>query len=774
MMFCDAIEFTKLTLVQDLAAVMLAAGLVAALFHVLGWPKVIGYIAAGALMGLPGIKSFLIANESSVNNLANLGVIFLMFTMGLELNIRKLRRIGGVIFPTALIDLAMMLLLGYTVGRYVFGWGMLPSIFLGAVVCDSSTTLLAKSLEEMGCSRENFAGIIFGTTISEDVITIGVMAILTGLALTGQFQAKELAVQLGYLILFLVGVMVFGLRLLPGFVNRLRKMKDDETLLIIVLGICFGIAFVAEKMSFSLALGAFLVGAVVAESSVSKRVHEHTSGLRSMFSAVFFVTIGLMVDLKMMWHNWPYILAVTLLVLIGKTLNCMIGSFMMGQEYKDALKTGVGLAQIGDFAYMVALLGMTLNEGAEPYPQMYQIAVGVSVITTLVNPFLLKQSQPLSIWLERKLPKKITLMLENYTLWVKKAASSATKNNSQFRRKAVFFALDLILVAVVFAVAHYFSAQNRLWSQMPKWIASHKNMMLWLVSCVITFPMFISSFLHSKAISQEMADAYIPSFVTQAWSQSLRRMTQIIVLFLCMFILLLEFTFLSALLFFDLWVFVTIIAVFSIVAILNWKKFHEMAIEGQDTLTKVLGREDDGENETDETMTIEGDPVRSLTVPEKSGAAGHSLASIRFRNSTGATISKIIHANGDTILSPGPDDVVQIGDVLMLLANDEQYKKAVNFFKQKNIRIEEGSAFTQVLGMHLEKIIIPESSSAIGKSLMELRLRNIAGTTVVRIIRADNTAVDNPGPNAEIAPNDEVFLFGDTEQIEKATQLLTM
>ena len=222
-----AAELTKLTLVQDLAAVMLVAGIVAALFHLLGWPKVIGYIVAGSLMRMKFFNNLLISNEESINVLANLGIIFLMFTLGLELNIRKLRKLGRTVFPAAIYDLGMMILIGYVVGRQILGWDTIPSLFLGGVICDSSTTLLAKSLDEMGCSKEKFASVIFGTTISEDVLTIGIMAILTGLGMTGRFQAGELAKQLGLLGLFLTGVFIFGLLLADHHHGRdVRYLAD--------------------------------------------------------------------------------------------------------------------------------------------------------------------------------------------------------------------------------------------------------------------------------------------------------------------------------------------------------------------------------------------------------------------------------------------------------------------------------------------------------------------------------------------------------------------
>ncbi|MBQ7652680.1 MAG: cation:proton antiporter, partial [Victivallales bacterium] len=527
-MFFPLCEMTaslnKLSLVQDLAAVMLVAGMVAALFHYLGWPKVIGYIAAGALMGLPQIKEFLIANEGSVNVLANLGIIFLMFTLGLELNIRKLRKIGNIVFPTAVCDIFLMLLAGYLLGHYVFGWSMLPSLFLGAVVCDSSTTLLAKSLDEIGCSKEPFADVIFGTTLTEDILTIGIMALLTGLAMTGTFQPNELVLQLALLLLFLVGVLGFGLILLPKFLDKLKRLKDDETLLVIILGICFGIAFVAEKMQFSLALGAFLVGAVVSESSVSKRVHESTAALRNMFSAVFFVTIGLMVNLHQMWANKWGILIVSALVIVCKTFNCLVASFVMGQTRHDAVKTGIGLAQIGDFAYLVALLGINLRNGAEPFPQMYQIAVGASIITTLVNPFMLRKAQKFANWLDRVMPSRMLRFLENYTVWTRRASSQVIRGeqSADFKKRLILYILDLVLVLVLFSIAHFISERLHVWFQLPRLIRYFKNELIWLATCIFSFPILISAFLHSRQMASALSMATSSAFRNERWSRAMR------------------------------------------------------------------------------------------------------------------------------------------------------------------------------------------------------------------------------------------------------------
>lgn len=766
---CEITQLTKLTLVQDMAAVMLAAGLVAALFHYLGWPKVIGYIAAGTLMGLPQVKPFLITNEGSVNVLANLGVIFLMFTLGLELNIRRLRKIGGIIFPTAACDLGLMLLAGYALGRHVFHWDMLPSLFLGAVVCDSSTTLLAKSLDEIGCSKENFATVIFGITISEDVLTIGVMAILTGLAMTGQFQAMELAKQLGFLGLFLVGVMVFGLMLLPKFLDKLKKMKDDETLLIIILGICFGIAFIAEKMNFSLALGAFLVGAVVAESSVSARVHESTGALRNMFSAVFFVTIGLMVNPAQMWDNILEILAVTFVAIVGKTVNCMVASYALGQSHKDALKTGIGLAQIGDFAYLIALLGMTLGNGAEPYPRMYQIAVGVSVITTLINPFMLKASVPLGNWLDKKMPGKLLEALENYTLWTKRVGSQIASGNSQtnIKRHVIFYIIDLTLLAVIFMIAHFFLDQAFLKKLLPQFLFNHRHILLWIASCILSFPFMVSAFLHSRRAANDLAKATVPSFINENLYKSLHKLTKFIVIMLSMTLMIIIFSQLSALLFFDSNIFLVILAIYFAVCILGWKKVKKMAQEGQDILTSVINKEDDD-------LEIKEDMPVTLALPDASGAIGMTLRQLRLRNRTGASVNKITRASGEILSNPGPKDTLEKGDTLTLAANNEQLQKTKELLSQDEIDSEDFSSLTRILEIHVEPVKLTDNDYANGKSLKEIRLRNLAGTTVVRVEHPDKTATDNPGPDQILSAGDTVFVLGLSEQIKDSKQILAV
>ena len=772
-LFTLALTFSKEALVQDLSAVLLVAGIVAAVLHVLGWPKVIGYIFAGAIISTKPLNSLLIANNESISVLSNLGVIFLMFNLGLELNIRKLRKAGGTVFPAAVFDIGMMLLVGYAIGRHAFHWELIPSLFLGAVICDSSTTLLAKSLAEMGCEKEKFASIIFGITISEDVLTIGVMAVLTGLALTGQFQAKELAEKLGVLILFLSGVLIFGILLLPKLLNKLlSRLKDDETMLIIVMGICFGIALIAEKLEFSLALGAFLVGAVISESRVRGRVIENTMGLRSVFSAVFFVTIGMMVDLEAMWANKWSILLFVVVVIICKTLNNVIVSYMTGQSFRESYQIGVGLAQLGDFAYLVALMGMTLQKGASPYPEMYQMAVGVSIITTLLNPFLLRLAGPFADWQFRHIPSFIAVILSSYTQWTHHTGNAikSGKNRRPFAQNCLFFAINGMLIGVIFLIGAWFAEAKIPEGALPHYVMSHLPVFLWIICSILVCPFLVNGYLISRRIAGFVSDAFVPRQLEDhgRWQNGLRQITGLLITLLGIVIMTIEYGLLSNMVFWNVYVFLGMLFVISIVSWRCWDKFKNMAYDAQQTLHDVLNREDnDDDAGTDTVFANEA----KVTVPHGAGVIGVSLKKLRLRNHTGATVSRIKRSNGDLLNPPGPDEVIQEGDVLYLICAPERMEKAKEYICAGNVQIHEES-LTTLLGLHMETMSVPQECKICNQKLADIKLRNRTGATIVKIVRNGVPVSAMPGPDDVLQAGDVLSLYGTSDQLMAVRQLL--
>src|ERR1043165_1158947 len=304
---------------QDLAVVMIVAGLVTILFHRLKQPVVLGYIVAGVIIG-PHTPPFpLIHDQDTINTLAELGVVFLMFSLGLEFSLRKLKKVGVTALIAALLEILLMVWVGYEVGQF-FGWSKMDSIFLGAILSISSTTIIVKALNDLGKSKEQFAELIFGILIIEDILGIAMIALLSGIAMTGALSVGAIGVTLGKLSIFLIVVLVIGLITVPRLIGYVSKFKSNEMLLITVLGFCFGVSLLAAKLGYSIALGAFVIGAVIAEAREIHRIETLIEPVRDMFSAVFFTAIGLLIDPKMLMTHWGPVIAITAAVILCKVI----------------------------------------------------------------------------------------------------------------------------------------------------------------------------------------------------------------------------------------------------------------------------------------------------------------------------------------------------------------------------------------------------------------------------------------------------------------------
>src|SRR5277367_6186895 len=401
-------------LLHDLAVVMLVAGITTILCHRLKQPVALGYIVAGFIIG-PHTPPFeLVKDEESVKTLGEMGVVLLMFSLGLEFSLRKLTRVGMSALVAALLEIALMIWLGYEMGR-AFGWNTIDSVFLGAMLSISSTTIIVKALAELGKSREAFAEIIFGILVIEDILAIVLLALLSGFARTGSLHAGQVGIEIVKLAVFFAMVLVAGFIGVPRLFNYIAKFKSDEMLLVAALGLCFGVALFAYKVGYSVALGAFLIGAVIAESRQIHKIEDLTAPVRDMFSAIFFVTIGMLIVPGTLWqYLWP-ILILSLLVIVGKVVTCSFGVFIGGKDLRTSLCVGMGLAQIGEFSFIIATLGTTLKVTSD---FLYPVAVAVSAITTLLTPYLIRAADPLARGLRALLPVGFRRILSLYTEWL--------------------------------------------------------------------------------------------------------------------------------------------------------------------------------------------------------------------------------------------------------------------------------------------------------------------------------------------------------------------
>ena len=398
-------------LISDLAVILLTGGIVTVIFKKLNQPLVLGYILAGFLIGPYMPFFFNVTDSASISTWSEIGIIILMFGLGLEFNLHKLVSVGGTAIITALTEVGGMLLFGYLVGQ-ALGWGTMDSVFLGGMLSMSSTTIIIKAFDHLGVQKERFAQLVFGTLVIEDIAGIFMMIILSTISVGQGISGMALALKLGMLVLYLALWLILGIYLLPTLLNKASPLMSDETLLVVSLGLCFGMVLLADALGFSSALGAFLAGSLLAGTVHAERVEHLTQGVKDLFGAVFFISVGMMLDPAMVVKYIVPILVLTLVTIVGKLFFSSMGVLLSGQSLKNAVHCGCSLAQIGEFAFIIASLGLSLGVIAD---YIYPIIIAVSVITTLTTPFFIKHSDNIYAFVVKLLPEKLTQKLERYT-----------------------------------------------------------------------------------------------------------------------------------------------------------------------------------------------------------------------------------------------------------------------------------------------------------------------------------------------------------------------
>ena len=499
-----------LDLLHDLAAVILIAGVVTILCHRFKQPVALGYIVAGVIVG-PYTPIEFVHDADTVRGLGDLGVVLLMFSLGLEFSLRKLTKVGMSAFIAALLEIALMIWLGFEVGR-AFGWSTKDSVFLGAMLSISSTTIIVKALSELGKTREVFAEIIFGILVIEDILAIILLALLSGYARTGALHAGQVGVEVLKLAVFFTMVLVLGFIGVPRLFNYIAKFKSDEMLLITALGLCFGIALVASMLNYSVALGAFLIGAVIAESRQLHKIEELIGPVRDMFSAIFFVTIGMLIDPKLLvQYAWP-IVVLSLLVVVGKVITCSFGVFVGGRDLRTSISVGMGLAQIGEFSFIIAALGEKLQVTSD---FLYPIAVAVSVITTLITPYLIRGTDGTVALIDRVAPRPLMQGMEVYTAWIGSFGQTAPGPLVLLvRRMGWQLLINLLLTVGVFALGAWVAGWP--YDYLPKEVRAPEvhNSIVWVCVMILTSPIYLASVRKIQAMSMLVAEICVPLAAT--------------------------------------------------------------------------------------------------------------------------------------------------------------------------------------------------------------------------------------------------------------------
>ncbi|MDY7567189.1 cation:proton antiporter [Pseudomonas sp. RTC3] len=576
-----------ISFIQDLAVIMLVAGVVTVLFHRLKQPVVLGYIVAGFIIG-PHTPPFgLIHDEDTIKTLAELGVIFLMFCLGLEFSLRKLFKVGATAFIAAFLEIVLMIWIGYEIGRF-FNWNAMDSLFLGAILAISSTTIIVKALNDLKMKNQRFAQLIFGILIVEDILGIGIIALLSGIAVSGSVSSGEVFSTVGKLSLFMVVALVIGILLVPRLLAYVARFESNEMLLVTVLGLCFGFCLLVAKLEYSMVLGAFLIGAIMAESRQLLKIEQLIEPVRDMFSAIFFVAIGLMIDPKILLdYAWP-IAVISVAVVLGKMLSCGLGAFIAGNDGRTSLRVGMGLSQIGEFSFIIAALGMTLQVTSD---FLYPVAVAVSVITTLLTPYLIRSADPLSMKLAAMMPKRIARVFGLYGEWLRsiQPQGQGALLASMIRRILLQVGVNLALVVAIFFCGGYFAEGiGGYLSDWPRDDSQHKAL-IWGVSLLVSLPFLIAAYRKLKALSMLLAEMSVKPAMAGRHTERVRRVIAEVIPLLSMLVIFLLLAALSASILPTNELLLVIGVVATIVAAVLWRWCIRVHTRMQIALLETLG-----------------------------------------------------------------------------------------------------------------------------------------------------------------------------------------
>jgi CPA2 family monovalent cation:H+ antiporter-2 len=693
---------------RNLALVLGVAGAATILFQRFRQPVIFGYLIAGVIVG-PHVPIPVVADEAMVRLLSELGVILLMFALGLEFSLRKLLAVGPSASVIAVLETSAMVALGFLAGR-LLGWTALESVYAGAIIAISSTTIIVKAFAEPGV-RGRFTSIVFGVLIMEDLIAIFFLTVLTAISANGGISAGDLLTTAGRLAAFLTGLLVVGLLTVPRLMRAVVRLGRPETTVVTTIGICFAIAYLAQSFNYSVALGAFLAGSLVAESGEERTIEHLVQPIRDMFAAIFFVAVGMLIEPRLILEHWRAVVVLTLLVLGGKIVFVTTGAFLAGYGTRTSVQTGMSLAQIGEFSFIIAGIGLATGATRD---FLYPVAVAVSAITTLTTPWLIRRAGPAASWVDRKLPRPLQTFAGLYGSWMASLRSSRPDRTrrSRERRLAGLLALDAaLLAALALGVALELETGIRALSQRTELPPETARLALLAAAAALAAPLAFGLLRTARALGQAIALRALPAPESGVDLGAAPRRAFLVTWQLVMVamagvpLVALSEPFLPAPVGTAIFLSALMIAGISFWRGATNLQGHTRA--GAEVIVAALakqmaGRGIEAEEPTSrrrrasDAVTVQplaeapeqvrtlagiydlipglGQPV-SLEIQPDDYAAGRSLAELDLRDTTEATVLVIVRSSGPTILPVGAE-VLRPGDLLALAGTPDAVAKA--------------------------------------------------------------------------------------------------
>ncbi|MEA3198646.1 MAG: monovalent cation:H+ antiporter-2, family [Thermoplasmata archaeon] len=763
------------SILQDLVVVMIVAAAVTILFYRLKQPVVLGYLLGGVLVG-PNTLG-LIKDAESIHGLSDLGIIFLMFAVGLEFDLKKLRKVGASAAIAAALEVSAMLAIGYYLGTFVLGWNQMDSIFLGAVMSISSTTIIVKILTEMGKVKEEHAEVAFGILIIEDILAVVIVALLTAMGTTGTFQVDIIPSVIGGVILFVFVFVAVGLVLVPRLIDVVSKFHVEEVLVITVVGLAFGAALLAQNVGFSLALGAFLIGAIIAESKAVRRVEHKIVPIRDLFTAMFFVAVGMLIDPRMLLAYWQPILVIAVATVIGKVVAVTIATYLVGYDGRTAVKTGTALGQIGEFSFIIAGLGVLSLHVVRP--ELYPIAIAVCALTTLCTPIFVRGGPKVADGGANASPRWWIKLLTWYTHGVRKITSRPIDPLTRPDHKRARHGTRMVIYAAwlfgLLIMAAYVSAwagaevQGRLpvgedltraasigflgLTGLPLFVAFTKAAEAYI------FAGAKARAMNPKHLSKQDARYRRPKFIARTFSA----IASIVLVGAAIRIA----WGIHPLAIPNLWLLIPILVVLTAIGAIFWHPLERLYLGMEKTLNELMGHEADLHPDEERNLRLKerlpwGMDVEEVHIRPIDRAAYMNLKDLNLRDVSGASILSI--ERGSKVMpNPHPDVVLLPHDRVILIGKRDQLTRAAGFMSVLSPRAEP---------VVEQEVRVPASSPAMAQPLGSLQIEQ-TGAKMGLIRKADGSFVA-PSPRVTLEPDDHVTLYGSEASIGAARERLKL
>ena len=749
-------------LVQDLALILVVAGFVTLIFKKLKQPLVLGYIVAGFLVSPHMSYTMSVVDQGDIQTWADIGVIFLLFSLGLDFSIKKILKMGASPIIAACTIIFSMMLLGVIVG-HSFGWKEMDCIFLGGMVAMSSTTIIYKAFSDMGLTQQGFASTVMSVLILEDILAIVMMVMLSTVASGNSPDGVQLLGSIMKIGFFLVLWFVVGLFAIPLFLRSVRKILNSETLLIVSLGFCCLMAVISTQVGFSAAFGAFVMGSILAETVEADKIIRLVDPVKNLFGAIFFVSVGMLVKPDVIVEYAIPILLLVITILVGQTLFGTLGYLLGGQTLKNAMRCGFSMAQVGEFAFIIATLGKSLGVISE---FLYPVVVAVSVITTFLTPYMIRAAEPCYNVLVKHLPKRWVRRLTH--IQTNNAGESASTNNlwKVLMKKMIFNTLIYgILSAAVIAIM--FSAALPICRNLSiKWTGSH-----WIGNAVCGFLtiLFIAPFLRSIVMKQNHSEAF-----KALWTDRRINRLPLTATILARVLIALSFIFYICnylTRFKNALMIAVAIGLLILMLLSRWLKKRSITLERlfiQNLQSRDIEAQKQGKKKPlFANHLIDRDiHIANLELPDDSLWAGKTLYSLKLRNRFGVHISSILRGskhinipNGGTILFPG--------DKLQAIGNDEQLTKL-----SKAMKAELQPTITDIEKheMKLRSFTISKTSPFIGKTLKDSGIRDEYNCMVVGVDEGQKN-LTLITPSRSLQAGDVLWVVGEEKDLERILAL---